>query len=771
MKIKIMNKFFTLVFITLAVSIMGQSIEIGTWRDELPYRKAVAIAVSDDLVYGATPYSMFTFRKADKSMNRYSKINGLSDIGVSTIEYSSSQNVLFIAYSNTNIDLLKNDRIINIPDIKRKQILGKKTINNVYFDNNIAYLSCGFGIVLVDVDREEIKDTWYIGDDGNVIEVFDITINDGKIYAATEEGIRVAPLDGTNLADFQSWSIIEDIPNPHSVFTQIENQQGVILANHHPENNKDTIWIYQNDSWSALQNTQPRKVWNICSGERGLYIAYNYSIGLYNLDFSFERKVYTYDLGDGMGPSEIIEDKDGSSWIGDRNNGIVNTFDFWGFTNSKLNGPRTANVFDLAVSGNRVVVASGGRNDSYANLYKRDGVFTKVDMTWENYHFSNTPGLDTVFDMVCVSVNPNNSNQYAIGSWGRGLSTYDANGLVQIFGANNSSLTPVNGYPKIVRVGGVAYDNNGNLWANCAGSNSLMHKMDPSGNWTSWELGASSIMDVGKMIIDSRGYKWMELRQGGASYVFVFDENQAAGQQLKGLNGSPNHGNIPGNVVTAIAEDLDGEIWLGTNEGIGVIYNPGNIFSGGDYDAQRIIVERDGYAQYLLSAEKVKAIAVDGANQKWIGTERAGVFLLSPDGLEEIYHFTSENSPLYSDNISAIVIQDNGEVFIGTDKGIIVFKGKATLPKNNLGDVYAYPNPVRPEYSGFIAIKGLVRDANVKITDAYGGLVNESIAFGGQAIWDGNNLNGQRVNTGVYLVFISDDNGNETLVTKILFVK
>jgi streptogramin lyase len=771
MKINIMNKLVTLFLIVLSVSVFGQNIGIGEWRDELPYRETIAIAVSNDMVYGATPYSMFTLRKADQAMNRYSKINGLSDIGVSTIEYSSSEDVLFIAYTNTNIDLLKDGKIINIPDIKRKQILGKKTINNVYFIGNIAYLSCGFGIVLVDVDREEIKDTWYIGDDGNSIEVFDITSEGNKIYAATEEGIRVGDLSGTNLADFQSWSIINDIPGAEGAFTQIENQQGTILANHHPEDNKDTIWAYQNNSWVALENNQPRKVWNISSGERGFYVSYNYSIGLYSLDFSFERKVYSYQLTDGMGPSEVIEEKDGSYWIADRNNGILNTYDFWGFTNFMLNGPRTANVFDLASSGNRVVVASGGRNDSYANLYKRDGVFTKVDDTWENYHFTDTPGLDTIFDMVCVSVNPINSNQYAIGSWGRGLSTYDADGLVQVYGVHNSSLTPVNGYPKILRVGGVAYDHEGNLWANCAGSNSLMHKMDPSGNWTSWQLGASSIMDVGKMMIDSRDYKWMELRQGGSNYAFVFDENQPSGQQLKGLNGSPNHGNIPGNVVTAIAEDLDGEIWLGTNEGIGVIYNPGNIFNGGDFDAQRIIVERDGYAQYLLGSEKVKAIAIDGANQKWIGTERAGVFLLSSDGLEEIHHFTTENSPLYSDNISAIVIQDNGEVFIGTDKGILVYKGEATPPTPKLDQVYAYPNPVRPDYSGVIAIKGLIRDANIKITDVYGGMVNESKAYGGQAIWDGRNLSGQKVNTGVYMVFISDDQGNDTLVTKILFVK
>ena len=765
-----MNKTITLFFILLSSSVFTQSIGIGEWRDELPYRENIAVAVSPDIVYGATPYSMFTLRKSDNTMNRYSKINGLSDIGVSDIEYSKEKDVLFIAYTNTNIDLLKNGEIVNISDIKRKQILGKKTINDIYFIDNIAYLSCGFGIVLVDIDREEIKDTWYIGNDGNSLEVFDITSNGNTIYAATEEGIRKADLTSSNLADFQSWTLVDDIPHPQGAFTHIENQEGKVIANYNPSDNKDSIYVLQNNVWSPLTLGQAGRVLNLCSGKKGFYVVYSYSIGLYKSSLEYDRKLYSYELSAGPFPSQIIEDGD-SFWIADKNIGLLHSTDLWVFSNNILNGPRTASVFDLSAFGERIVVASGGRNDSYGNLYKRDGVFTKANNEWTNINYLNTEGLDTVFDMVCVSVNPLNTNQYAIGSWGRGVTIYNQDGLETIYGMSNSSLTPVSGTTSTLRIGGVAYDSQGNLWANCASSNALMHRLSPNGTWKAWELGASSSMDVGKMIVDSRDYKWLQMRQGGSNYVFVFDETQANGAQLKGLNGSPNHGNIPGSTVTAIADDLDGEIWLGTDEGIGVIYNPANIFNGGDYDAQRIIVERDGYAQYLLEAEKVKAIAINGANQKWIGTERAGVFLLSSDGLEEIHHFTTENSPLYSDNVSAIQIMDNGEVFIGTDKGIIVYKEKATPPEKKLDKVYAYPNPVRPEYSGVIAIKGLVRDANVKITNIYGGLVHESIAYGGQAIWDGNDLSGRRVNTGVYMVFISDDTGENTLVTKILFIK
>lgn len=767
-----MNKIFTFLYLFLSLSVFSQSISIGEWRDELPYSEAIAVAVSDDIIYCVTPYSLFTLKESDGVMKRYSKINGLSDFGVSTIAYNKSQDVLVIAYSNTNIDLVKDGEIINISDIKRKQILGKKTINNIYFIDDIAYLSCGFGIVLLDVDKEEIKDTWYIGDDGNALEVFDITHKGNDIYAATEEGLRHADLTSTNLADFQSWTMLEDVPHYDGEFDQVENHQGKILVNYHPDNNADSVFVLENDTWSPLNIVNVERNINITSGEAYLYLIRNYSIELYEPDLNSFRKVYEYDFSSSMKPTEVAENSDGSFWISDRTSGLVRTTNFYQFTNYLLNGPRTANVFDMSAQGDRLVVAPGGRDDSYANIYNRDGVFTKTDGEWLNYYNGKDSALDTVFDLVCVSVNPNNYNQYALGSWGRGVFVFNEEGVETAYGMSNSTLTPYDGTTKTLRIGGVAYDDDGNLWANCANSNALMHRLSPSGEWTAWELGTSSAQDVGKMMVDSRGYKWMQMRQGGSNYVFVFDETQEPGNQLKGLNAYPNNGNIPGSTVSAIADDLDGEIWLGTDAGIGVIYNAYGIFNDGDFDAQRIIVEKDGYAQYLLEAEQVQAIAVNGANQKWVGTERAGIFLLSEDGQEEIYHFTSDNSPLYSDNVIAINILDNGEVYIGTDKGIIVFKDAPIPPEEKLSDdVYAYPNPVRPEYSGVIAIKGLVRDSNIRITDVYGGLVHESISYGGQAVWDGNSLNGGRVNTGVYLVYISDDQGNETMVTKILFVK
>ena len=265
----------------------------------------------------------------------------------------------------------------------------------------------------------------------------------------------------------------------------------------------------------------------------------------------------------------------------------------------------------------------------------------------------------------------------------------------------------------------------------------------------------------------------MILPRGGG--VLVFDDratlNTTSDDRKRKLGFTPGIGNIPGNEVYCLAEDEDGEIWVGTNDGVGVFYSPENVFNTSGFDCQRILLEQDGTLQELLKGQEVTAIAVDGANRKWIATRGGGVFLMSADGTQEVRHFTATNSPLLSDNVVALAIDPiSGEVFFSTDKGLISYNSDAIVGGEKNEDVMAYPNPVRPEYRGPIAIRGLVKDADVKITDIQGNVVFKTTALGGQAIWDGNNFSGQRAATGVYLVFITNEDGSETAITKILFV-
>jgi len=305
--------------------------------------------------------------------------------------------------------------------------------------------------------------------------------------------------------------------------------------------------------------------------------------------------------------------------------------------------------------------------------------------------------------------------------------------------------------------------------------NPISVKLNNSNDWISFnydELISNKI--IGDIIITKQNNKWVILPVGNG--LFVFDNNGTIENEnddlFKKLSVVDENGKIISNNIYSIAEDLDGDIWVGTNQGIVVYYIPENVFDDPNFYAQRIILTIGDVTQYLLSTETITSIAVDGANRKWLGTQSSGVYLVSEDGTEEINHFTSENSPLISDKIFDIGINhETGEVFFATDKGLVSYRGSATMGSDEFKDVYVYPNPVREDYEGEITIRGLVSDVNVKITDISGNIVYETTAEGGQAIWDGKNFSGRRVSTGVYLVFCSNDDGSKTHITKLLFIK
>ena len=431
----------------------------------------------------------------------------------------------------------------------------------------------------------------------------------------------------------------------------------------------------------------------------------------------------------------------------------------------------------MSLKDKRLCVAPGGRNLTWGNNWTPAAVFTFKDEHWSTLDNTNTAMMDTIRDMVTVSIDPTDSKRVYAGSWGRGLlEMYDGQPQT-LFNATNSSLRPpANGAPSEVKIGGLQFDSNNNLWVcNSNATNILSVRKFPSGDWKSFNIGTltqgGSGIDVGEFVIDNYEQKWMLLR---GNKLLIFNDNYTIDNPLddraKIISGGIGSGAIPGSRVLSIAVDQEGLIWLGTDEGVAVFYTPEKAFSNENNDAQRIYVTQDGYTQYLLETEAVTSIAVDGANRKWFGTERAGVFLMSADGTKLIYHFTTENSPLLSDLITAITIDDNtGEVFFGSDKGIVSFKGSATKGGETNSDVVAYPNPVESGYTGIIAVKGLVRDADVKITDIAGNLIYHTKAEGGQAIWNGLTMNGSRPGSGVYLIFISNVDGSETYVTKILF--
>ena len=771
---------FSLSLILVSSSLFSQEIGIGQWRTHLPYQKVIDVVAFEKFIYAATPFDIFTYSKTDNRIERIDKVKGLNDIGISKIAYHKETNSLLIAYSNTNMDILRQDgSVINIADIKNKDILGNKTINNIEFRDNLAYLSCGFGIVVLDMNKLEIKDTWYIGPEGSFINVQDLAYNDTSFLAATEKGIYYADINASNLADFNEWHTDSRLPSS-LFYNQIEAFNGEIIANYEADAfDGDTLYRFNGTSWDYfLPENKSRHFELNVSGDK-LLISERYDVNV--IDKNPDVGSYKIWNPGGMNLSPLSADMDNefNTWIGDSKRGLVKT---WSHGNNgeliQPNGPGTPNVFDMDAGGTNVWVAAGGRRSDWGNLYMKDGIFSFIDENWTTHAHTNTPAFDTIYDFVCTKVDPANHNIAYIGTWGKGLLKFENNELTEIYDKSNSTLRPWTAADYLILASGLDFDSDGNLWVANSGAPSILSVMEKDGTWRSFNLGGGlSGIDISKLMIDGQNQKWILKRKEG--FLIVFNDNNTldntADDKAKILSGSTGNGAIPGTSVYAMATDQDGEVWIGSDEGISVISNPELVFTpGANFDAHQILVPRNdgsGLADYLLVTEQVTAIAVDGANNKWIGTARAGVFELSPDGLKEYNHFTAENSPLLSNNIVDITIDDNGEVFIGTTNGIISYKGEATPPKPTNEKVYAYPNPVRENYEGPIAIKGLVNNADVKITDSYGNTVFATTSEGGQAIWNGYTTDGRRAASGIYLVFVTNSDGTQKIVTKILVIR
>ena len=759
--------------------LFSQGIPIGQWRDDLPYYECISVTEAGSRTYCATPYAVFYFDKEDNSVQRLTKISGLSDISLSVINYNPEYKTLVIAYTNGNVDLVKDNTIINISDIKRASILGLKTINDIFFKDRYAYLSCGFGIVVLDIEKEEIRDTYYIGPDGSQVNVLGLT-EDGEdsLYAATAQGIYKAYSKDPNLVNYASWKKDSRI-DPDAPYRNITFFSGeVVVSKTAGTGANDTLYRYNGQQWTPWLHDYFNPVMNLESTHDVLLVSLNYFVKYYDLNFDLINTVYSYFPGN-PNPRDAIIDKDRIMWIADSISGLI-SYDMNQdlFRTINLNGPLTALVFSMTISGNDLYVAPGGRDNSYVPMQTPAQIYHFDNTTWNNLNGLSTPELGSALNVCTIAIDPFDGKRMYAGTWGYGLYEFYDFQFVTKYNESNSTLRhhSASTDPNDIRIGGTAFDKDGNLWVVNTHNNDCLSRKSGS-DWTGYNIPIVEQSDLGMLLIDSYDQKWIQMRNttSNSNSILVFSDNGTPdnpGDDLsKKLNTAVGNGNLPGNTVYTMALDKTGEIWVGTENGIGVFYNPENVFSGQNFDAQRPLVQQGAYVQYLMENEMVTAIAVDGANRKWIGTDKGGVFLVSADGTEQILHFTADDSPLFSNRITALAISlVTGEVYIGTDVGIISYKGTATEGGDQMGDVYAYPNPVKEDYAGWIAIKGLVTNAQVRITDVSGNLIYSTRAEGGQAIWDGKSYNGKKAKTGVYLVFAASDDGKEKIVTKILII-
>jgi hypothetical protein len=741
-------------------------ISLGQWRTHLPYRYCNLVEATDNRVYCSATGGLFSYNLSDNSIEKISKIDGLSDNGVSAMRWNGETETLILAYQNSNLDIIREGMILNLPDIMKKQIPGDKSIYDIEFLDQRAYLSTGFGIVLINLEKNEISETYYIGDNGQVLKVNQVATDGTYIYAATDEGLRRGLLSDPFLVDFNSWELITDIPNSTGMFQSVAYYRGALFASwKDPSGEQDMVYYHTGSGWAPYPYFTTEQCFELKN--QGEYLTLVNELGTWVINDSW---LVVRELKSGHPRSASMDDR-GDLWMADYGGGLVTNQggNKWSIV---PNGPSTTQVYDLEASGNILYAVQGGVSGSWNNLFMSGIMEYFVDEQWD------TRTNSEVRDLVTLAVDPADPTHVFAGSWGYGLLEFREGEEDKRYMPSNSSLQSIIAGGNFVRIGGITFDPEGNLWMTNTGVAEPISVLKSNGTWKSFRADnlISEYSALSKILVTQSGHKWIIVPRGNG--LFAMDDgftiDDTSDDIYEKVSVIDRFGKVITNDVRSFAEDHNGNLWLGTNQGILVMYGPYRLFTEGSVYAQEILIPRNdgtGLADPLLGTQVVTAIEVDGANRKWLGTSGGGAYLVSEDGLEEIVHFNSNNSPLLSNTIIDISVDGvSGEVFFGTDKGIISYKGEALQGSQNFSQVVVYPNPVREDYDGPVAIKGLMERTNVKIMDVGGNLVYETESMGGQALWDGTNFRGDRVATGVYMIYLSDPDGNLSHVTKILFI-
>ena len=766
---RILFPLFVFLF-TLSVPSRSQT-AIGHWRDCLDYSWVNYVAHAGDRIYAGARSGVFCYDLEDNTLTRFCKGNGLNDGGVAAMNYDPVTKCLVVAYNNSNVDLVMDGRTYNLSDIKRSEILGDKNIYHVRFANRRAYLTTGFGVVVVNIDRQEIKETWYLGAGGTYTPVYDMAFFSDSIYAATGEGLKRLSRNETHPTVSDRWDTDHRIDG-ETIFEMTVVGSHLLVATHTYMPDMDNLYR-KTDAGFALMFTDELHSLHVGGG----YLAISTGDGVktYDTSLNYYGEVTDYHWGS-LVPNDAVYGSDGTLWVAHQWEGIIGLHGDGTEEYRCPDGPSSGdNTYRLVPFNYRMMLCPGGHTSTYASAYLAPNLFTSVGRSWSLLDKSNGM-LDGMSDLVDVAVNPRDTNELVAALWGYGLASIRDN-QVQAFYNNattGGALVPyTSGSYSRLNTGAVAFDRKGDLWVLNSHSTHALAVRRSDGTWEKFSTMAMvSTPEVDKLICDSiTGYKWF---CGRSNVIYVHDgENHMA-------KVNPNNGSkLVTDAVSVLAQDQNGNIWIGTNKGIKVIYDGIKAFQNGGngetspVTCSNITISNGEFAEYLMAYESITAIAVDGANRKWVGTANGGLYLISANGLDQLEHFTIANSPLLSDKIIALGINERtGEVYVGTDKGLQVYRGTATYAESfPLDKVYAFPNPVKPGYDGPIAIKGFTRNGIVHITDAAGHTVYSTTAEGGQAVWNGRTQSGERVASGVYYVFASDAQGDNRSVAKILIIR
>lgn len=775
------NKSFLFLIVLLAgvANWMGLSAqEVGKWTAFFSYNQAKQVVNAEDKVYSISNGALFSVEKKSDMTQTYTKIDGLSDNEVSTVGYSSDYETLVIAYSNGNIDLLRKGNIYNISDLKRKEISGK-TVHSITTNGRYAYLACDLGIVVVDLKKEEIADTYIIGDDGAYMGVYKVVIQGDSIYAQTQSDVRSAKYSNHNLVDYKQWNKRTYSKNNIKGVANLGDRLFVADAS--------AVYYLDADTIATLQQLSDLKF--IYSDGSSMIILDGTTLYNYNKDLTLkETREMTFAV-DGVYDSEAE-----TYWICRAENTVRNSYGYYNlykYVGSEEqafmnDGLVQSNVYCVRYQYGKLMTGSGGPHDlvedrtpGIVQVYE-DGKWTVIDGSDENIIAvlnanATIVAANTFENVLDVMIDPSDHRRMYVATW-RGIFEFYDNKAVKQYWTEGTSLNNI-GYQ--ILTNGLYFDADNNMYVlNMLSQNSIVIKK-ADGEWTSLYYSVlANHESLRALTVTENGFMWIASPDRGVGMAVIDPKDTPFLSSDDDSRFFSTFTDKDGNAVTpaavrCFAEDHNNVVWVGTSSGPFLVSSQEDIFSNNfRFDRVKITREDDeNYADFLLSSNQINKIIVDGGNRKWLASSTTGVYLLSEDGKTTLQHFTTDNSPMTSNAVMDMTLnEETGELFIATSGGLFSYVIDATEPSADYSNVYVYPNPVTPEYDGDIVVKGLSENSLVRIADPEGRMIYEGYSNGGTFTWDGNAKSGRRVATGVYYIFAAQEDGSMKMVTKVAFV-
>ncbi|MCO6174638.1 T9SS type A sorting domain-containing protein [Flavobacterium sp. NRK F10] len=737
------------------------------WKGYFSYNEIVDVASATNKIYATTEVSAFYKDLLLSNVEQINSVNGFKPEDITTIYYSDSFKKFIAGNSNGLLLIVNNDgTVVTKVDIIEEVPVAPnvKRVNSFYEYDGKLYISCDYGISVLNLATNEFVSTYFIGTSGEETKVYQTTVYNNELYAATQEfGIRKATVTNPFIYDFSQWQTFDTgYWNGIATF----NNQLVAM------NTNSRTYRYNGSSFvEILNHNQAGLTLKVNEG----YLTVTTQNNVYVLDDSFLQVAHVTNIPDYsviFTAATVVNDH---VFIGTATNGLFSASlsNLFSFENLSPDGPVRNYIFRLKKAPNYLWAVYGDYTRLY-NPYPLDefGVskYSGED-GWELLPYDDVYQAKSLSDII---LNPNNANEVYIASYFSGLLKINGDNITlyndQNTGSNGLESLVLSGNPNYVdiRINSLAFDREGNLWMSNAFVDRGLKVLRAGGQWQSYNL--SNVLTniatgrYGSMAIDNNLTKWLPtLNDGLLAYNEILNKYIVLDTETA---------NLPDNDVRKVVIDNNNQLWIITYRGLRILYNVSTFLQQEELTTNNIVIQEGDLAQELFYQQSLIDIEVDGANRKWISVADGGVFLVSSNGQQTIYQFNKNNSPLPSNNVNDIEIDGvTGEIFFATDKGMVSFLGTSTKPSDDLENVYVYPNPVRPNYVGTIKIAGLTDKANVKITDIEGNLVFETTSAGGTIEWDGTAFGKHRVASGVYMIFVATEDGMDTTVKKVMIIR